>query len=151
MPEYPAVIRLHHFLLHLQIIFFAFWAASLGKWGRGHKQWWPLFLILKMKSAGGIPGTLFEVLFFGMDAFESTPLAFTSWLRSWRLVNCRVCNARGRMKGMQKLVNEFYKEGGLSVNKLLLHQLASRGHLSLQCISKSSNLRVNVCEIVNIL
>lgn len=77
----------------------------------GHEDSEPLYLIL-----GWSQHVVFRALcfgfYFGMNAFQSTPLAFTSWLRSWRLVNCRVCNARGRMKGMQRLVMRSTKKGG---------------------------------------
>lgn len=64
MPEYPAISRLHHCLLHLAqiVIFFVFRAASLSCL---NEQWMLTIILIsdfEMKSAGGIPGTLFEDL-----------------------------------------------------------------------------------------
>lgn len=105
MPEYPAVGTITHSVL---------WPGVLLSWVNGWWQYklWTLNLVLRWSQQ-----VVFRALclrfYFGMDAFESTPLAFTSWLRSWRLVNCRVCNARGRMKGMQRLVMSSIHGKGL--------------------------------------
>lgn len=106
MPEYPAVRRPHYCLLRLQIIF-CLLGCFCDKWD----VLLPRFLILK-RSQQAVFQALCLRFCFGMDAFESTPLAFTSWLRSWRLVNCRVCNARGRVKGMQELVRSSTRREG---------------------------------------
>lgn len=96
-----------------------------------------IVLLFKRRSAGGIPGTLFEgwlyylfflvCFFFYMDAFDSTPLAFTSWLRSWRLVNCRVCNAKKENEGDGEVSGELYKDRGLFTSHAV-HSPSSRGH-----------------------
>lgn len=115
MPEYPAVRRLHHCLLQLQIVFSCLCCfCNMVKWGVGIKNYGH-YIWFRRWSQQVVFQALCLRFYFGMDAFESTPLAFTSWLRSWRLVNCRVCNARGRMKGMQKLVMRSTRKGGFQL------------------------------------
>lgn len=77
MPEYPAVRRLHHCLPQLQIVFCCLsCVCHMGKWAMDIKN--HVISDFKMEVSMWYSGALCLRFYFGMDAFESTPFAFTS-------------------------------------------------------------------------